>query len=262
MISIKNSFKKTIFATALILSAPAFAEKTLKIGFAGAYPPFSIVDKDGKPQGFDIDIANALCEAMKRKCKIIEIEWDGLIPALKGRKIDMIISSMSATEERRKSIDFSDRYYRAPVRMVRKKGSKIEFNKDGIKGKTIGVQVSTTFDKHLTDLYGDIATINRYNSNDEALLDLQAGRVDIVAAESLVLTDGFLNKDKGKEFELFGPDLVTLGEKYYGEGIAVGLRKNSDKLRKAVNQAIKTIRKNGTYKVINDSYFDFDIYGK
>lgn len=257
-----KTLKKTLFAAAIILTAPAFAERTLKIGFAGAYPPFSVVDKDGNPQGFDIDIAKALCEAMKRQCKISEIEWDGLIPALKGRKIDMIVSSMNATEERRKNIDFTDRYYRAAVRVARKKGSGIEFSKAGLKDKVLGVQVSTTSDKHLTDLFGDVMTINRYNSNDEAMLDLQAGRVDIVAAEALVLSDALLKKENGDDYEFFGPDLVAIGPEYYGAGVAVGLRKNSDKLREAINQAIKTIRKNGTYKTINDKYFDFDIYGE
>lgn len=252
---------KLMLVTALTATATfSMAEKVLKIGVEGAYPPFSEVNKAGEVVGFDIDIAKALCAEMKRECKMVQIDWDGLIPALKGRKIDAIIASMSATPERKKSIDFTERYYRIPVKTIRKKGSGITFDKDSMKGKIIGVQTSTTFDKHMTDLFGDVAEIKRYTSNDEALLDLQAGGVDVVAAESLVLQDGFLKKEAGKDFEFFGPDLVD--EKYYGEGIAIGLRQKQDALKAAFNAAIKGIRENGKYKEINDKYFDIDVYGK
>lgn len=256
-----NQLTKMLFASALTVAASfSFAEKALKIGVEGAYPPFSEVNKDGDVVGFDVDIAKALCAEMKRQCELVQIDWDGLIPALKGRKIDAIIASMSSTEERKKSIDFTDRYYRIPVKTIRKKNSGITFDKDSMKGKIIGVQTSTTFDKHMTDLFGDVAEIKRYTSNDEALLDLQAGGVDVVAAESLVLQDGFLKKEAGKDFEFFGPDLVD--EKYYGEGIAIGLRQKQDALKAAFNKAIKAIRENGKYKEINDKYFDIDVYGE
>ncbi len=253
--------KQLLLAAALMGTATfSMAEKTLKIGVEGAYPPFSEVNKEGKVVGFDIDIANALCAEMKRKCKMVQVDWDGMIPALKSRKIDAIIASMSATPARQKSIDFTERYYRIPVKTIRKKGSGIEFSKESLKGKIIGVQTSTTFDKHMTDLFGDVAKIKRYVGNDEALLDLQSGGVDVVAAESLVLQESFLKKEVGKNFEFFGPDLVD--EKYYGEGIAIGIRKKQDALKEAFNKAIKAIRANGKYKEINDKYFDIDVYGK
>lgn len=254
--------KKSLIAATLVATAgfSFAAEKTLKIGVEGAYPPFSEVNKDGQLIGFDVDIANALCAQMQRECKLVQIDWDGLIPALKGRKIDAIIASMSATPERKKSIDFTDRYYRIPVKLVRKIGADVDFSEASMKGKTIGVQTSTTFDKHMTDLFGKVADIKRYTSNDEALLDLIAGRVDAVAAESLVLQEGFLKKEKGAGFEFFGPDLVD--EAYYGKGIAVGIRQKQDKLKMAFNEAIKAIRANGKYKEINDNYFDIDVYGE
>ncbi len=140
-----KKIKYLLAATAISLSASAFAEKTIRIGVEGAYPPFSEVNKEGKVVGFDIDIANALCEQMKRKCELVQIDWDGLIPAVKSRKIDVIIASMSATDERKKSIDFTDRYYKIPAKVIRKKGSKIEFTKEGLKGKKIGLQRSTNF---------------------------------------------------------------------------------------------------------------------
>ena len=256
-----NKMIKLLLVSGFLTTATfSFADKVLKIGVEGAYPPFSEVSKEGEVIGFDIDIANALCKQIKRECKMVQIDWDGQIPALKSRKIDAIIASMSATPERAKSIDFTDRYYRIPAKLVRKKGVDLAFSKESMKGRVIGVQMSTTFDNHLTALFGDVATIKRYTSNDEALLDLQAGRVDTVAAESLVLQEGFLKKPAGKNFEFFGPDLVD--EKYYGKGIAVGIRQNQEELKQAFNTAIKAIRKNGEYKAINDKYFDIDVYGE
>lgn len=252
--------KAILLSASLFLTGFAFADKTLKIGVEGAYPPFSEVDKNGKLIGFDIDIAKALCQQMKRQCELVQIDWDGLIPALQGRKIDAIIASMSATEERKKNILFTDRYYRIPAKAVRKKGSNIAFDKDSLKGKTIGVQTSTTIDKHITDLFAKTSIIKRYNSNNDAYLDLIAGRLDIFVSDSLPLRYGFLEKDIGKNYEFFGPDLVD--KKYYGEGIAIGLRKTDKALQEAFNTAISAIRKNGVYQKINDSYFDFDVYGE
>lgn len=250
-----------IFLITLLALFTGFASagKTIKIGVEGAYPPFAEVNQKGEIIGFDIDISNALCKEIKRQCQFVLIDWDGLIPALQARKIDAIIASMSATEERKKAIDFTDRYYRIPAKAIRKKGSNIEFNKTSLTGKSIGVQISTTIDKHITDLFSDVAKINRYNSNNDGYLDLKTGRIDIFASDSLPLKY-FLDSKAGQDYEFFGPDLVD--KKYHGEGIAIGIRKNNPKLRDAFNHAIKAIRKNGVYKAINDKYFDFDVYGE
>jgi len=255
-----NKLNRLLLVPALVsMLGVAFAEKALKIGVEGAYPPFNEIDKDGHLIGFDVDIAKALCVQMQRHCQLVQVDWDGLIPALKARKIDAISASMSATAERQKIIDFTDRIYKIPVRLVRRKGSNIVYGEQGMKGKVIGVQVSTTFAKHMTAAFSSVATIKTYSTTQEALLDLQAGRVDTVAAESLVLSD-FLKKPQGQNFEFFGPKLID--EKYYGKGIAIGIRKNSAKLKTAFNKAIKAIRANGVYKTINDKYFSFDVYGE
>jgi len=259
MYQVSRLLSVSVLTAAMMLSSATFAQKALKIGVEGAYPPFSSMDKNGRIVGFDIDIAKALCDQMQRHCQLVKVDWDGMIPALKARKIDAIIASMLATGKRKKAIDFTAHYYNAPSRFIRKKGANVTYSKPGMQGKVIGVQVATAQEQNVRDVFAQVSDIKTYNTNNEALLDLQAGRVDAVIAGALVLEE-FLSKPQGQGFEFFGPKLSD--EKYYGKGVAIGIRKNSNKLKAAFNAAIKAIRSNGIYKTINDQYFSFDIYGE
>ncbi|MEE4380187.1 MAG: ABC transporter substrate-binding protein [Candidatus Competibacteraceae bacterium] len=232
----------------------------VRIGVEGAYPPFSFVDPEGNLGGFDIDIANALCAAMKVECELIKSDWDGIIPSLSARKFDAIIASMSITEERKKAVDFTNKYYQTPARFVRKKGADHEITTEGLKGKTVGVQRATIHDSYLTDNHGDVVEIKRYGSQDEAYLDMGSGRLDLMLADSIAVLDGFLKTDEGKDFEFVGPELRD--PQWFGEGAGIALRKGDDELREMFNKAIEAIRADGTYKTIQDKYFDFDVYGE
>lgn len=125
--------RKTLIAAATLatLASGAFAQDKLRIGVEGAYPPFSFKQADGSLAGFDIDIAMALCAEMKRDCELVEQDWDGMIPALKAKKFDAIVASMSITEERKRQIDFSAKYYKTPARVVAKKNSALKARRQG-----------------------------------------------------------------------------------------------------------------------------------
>ncbi|MBV7434819.1 transporter substrate-binding domain-containing protein [Cardiobacteriaceae bacterium TAE3-ERU3] len=253
---------KKILLTTTIAAISAFTianAETLRIATDGTYPPFSELGSNGEMSGFDIDIAMALCEQMEVECEIKQIDWDGLIPALKTNKIDAIIASMNATDERRKSVTFSAPYYTNPGVFVRPKGTDVEISEEGLKGKVLGVLRASVFDDYATKELGDWVDIQRYNSQDEANLDAQAGRLDLLFADKIVLQDGFLNRDTGEGFEQFGPELTD--EKYFGEGISIAVRKDEQELADKFSQAIQAIRENGAYKEVNDKYFDYDIYG-
>ena len=122
--------KKLILASAVLLATMGTAQakewKQVRIGVEGAYPPFSWTEPNGEVKGFDIDIANALCEQMQVKCKLVKQDWDGIIPALLARKYDAIIATMDITEERKKKVAFSDKYQHIPARFAAKKGTSIE----------------------------------------------------------------------------------------------------------------------------------------
>jgi arginine/ornithine transport system substrate-binding protein len=241
------------------IAAPANAQaKKVRLGVEGAYPPFSEIDKSGKLKGFDIDIANALCAQMKVECVMVQLSFDGMIPALNSRKIDAVIASMSITDERKKAVDFTDKYYKTPAQFVVKKGSTLEITPAGLKGKRVGVQRSTTHDRFVGDNFKS-ADIVRYTKQAEVFLDLASGRVDAAVLDMIAAQVGFLKTPQGKIFNFVGP--VYDDPKYFGVGAGIALRKGDNALREDFNKAIVAIRANGVYKKIQDVYFDFDVYG-
>ena len=258
-----KKFLIVIAVIALVLAAATVQAKDwkkIRVGVEGAYPPFSYVTPEGELAGFDIDIAKALVAAMGKEIELVPQDWDGIIPALLARKYDAIIASMSITEERKKKVAFSNKYYNTPAKFVCKKGAMDEFSRDKIKGKNIGVQRATIHDRYLTDNYGKDVTIKRYATQDEAYLDLVAGRVDMLLADSVAISDGFLKKPEGQDYQFIGPDLND--PKWFGEGTGIAIRKEDKDLVAMFNKAIEKIRADGTYKKIQDKYFDFNVYGE
>lgn len=254
--------KKALLAITLgALCVSSFAQgKDLKVAIDPTYEPFTFKTPDGKPTGFDVEIAQALCEQIKRKCVFVEQVWDSMIAGLMARKYDVIISSMSVTEERQKQIDFTDKYYNTPSRVVLRKAFKYD-GPASVKGKKIGVLKASTQEKYaLGELKPAGAEVVSYEAQDQVYLDIKAGRLDGTVADHVEVTGGFLSKPEGKDFELKGEELYI--PKYFGIGAGIGLRKGQDALKGELNAAIKAIRANGTYKKINDKYFKFDVYGK
>jgi len=258
---LKNSLLKVGLISLLAFGASVHAaQQTLRIGIEAAYPPFASKTPDNKIVGFDYDIGQALCAEMNVQCVWQEQEVDGLIPALKVKKVDAVISSLSITPERLKSVDFTDRYYRIPARLVFKKGSGIADIPAQLKGKRIGVQRATNFDRYVTEKFAPAgAEIVRYGSQNEVFLDLLGGRLDATMASSVVIDESRLKPPQGSDYEFVGPNFTE--EQFFGTGIGIAVRKG-DALRERFNHALATIRANGTYDKIRQKYFDFDIYGE
>src|SRR6266404_4575796 len=196
---------------------------------------------------------------MKAQCTIVAQDWDGIIPGLLAKKYDAIIASMSITDERKKKVDFTDKYYDVPVFFVGKKGAHIELTDAGLKGKRIGVQRATVNEDFVRAKFPD-AEVVVYDTADNANADLGAGRLDLRLDGGTVLELGFLKTDAGKDFEFVGPGFFE-PRSILGDGAGIAVRKEDTALRDAFNQALKSIRADGTYKKINDKYFSFDVYG-
>ena len=232
--------------------------KTIRIGTEGAYPPFNFFDSDKQLQGFDIDIAKALCAEMNADCEFVTQDWDGIIPALQAGKFDAIIASMSITDERKEKVDFTNKYYNTPPAIVAPKDTDIQgVTKEDLAGKVIGVQGSTTHSNYAEATYTD-SDVKLYPTADEYKLDLVNGRLDAVNDDIIVLKE-FLGTPEGDCCKVVGT--ITPDPAIHGEGAGIAIRKGETELAEKFNKAIDAIRANGKYKEINDKYFDFDAYG-
>lgn len=237
------------------LSTTAVAQSNVvRMGTEGYYPPFNFFDSSGKVKGFDIDIGNALCDKMKAKCEWVTTDWDGIIPALNSNKFDTIIASMAITAKRGEIVNFSSPYYFNTARFIALKSLNLKQAKPkDMKGLIIGTQ-SGTGEVKLLDKYFSGATAKRYPKLDDALLDLETGRIDAVLASQFVL-GSWLKKNEGSCCEFVGDSFVQDAN----EGTGIAVRKTDSKLLKNLNKAIEAIVNDGTYQSIRERYFAFDI---
>jgi len=272
----KNIFKfflSSIAAFAIFISS-AQAD-SIRIGTEGAYPPWNAKDESGNLIGFEVDLAKWLCIYMKADCTMVEQDWDGMIPGLLMRKYDAIMAGMSITDERMKTINFSQGYADEVASLAVMKGSPLEgmdtpkaINlsigggdvKKALKtltaalaGKTIGVQTATIHQNFLES--GDVGSVKvrTYKTQDEVNLDLAAGRIDAALAAAVAFTD--YAEKSGKPVVLVGP---TFSGGAFGNGVGVGIRKGDTDLLKRFNKAIKTARKNGKISELAIKWFGFD----
>ncbi|CAM2810345.1 ABC transporter substrate-binding protein [Vibrio diazotrophicus] len=244
---------------AALFGSAAFA-KEVRLASDFTYPPFNYKNADGTPVGFDIEIADALCAQAKLECTWVSQSWDALIPSLLARKSDVIMASMRITDDRKKKVLFTNKYYQTPARFVAAKNADFTIDQAGMKDKVIGVQQGTIHDRYVTDKFGAVAEIKRYTGQDEVYIDMQNGRLDATFGNADQLSLAFLDKAEGKSFEFKGQAVTD--KAYIGEGTALALRKQDQELAEKFNQAIVEIRQNGTYDKIAAKYFSFDIYGE
>ncbi|MTH34372.1 transporter substrate-binding domain-containing protein [Paracoccus limosus] len=240
--------------------AGAAQAETLKVGFSPeAYPPFWVSSPGGSWTGWEPDFITALCAEAKYDCELVPVAWEGIIPALLNGKIDVIMNSLRINDERRKVIDFSDKYYEVVTQVAAAKDVKMGIEPADMAGKIIGVQVSTGYQTYAQKHYAaEASEIRGYASQDEAYQDLAAGRIDAVL-DGAIAMDEFLKTPTGACCDVKGSlprDVETLGE-----GYGAGLRKDEPEVKERLNAAIAALRQNGTYAKITAKYFDHDIYG-
>lgn len=257
-----NRMKRLAFAALATVGLAAgasavSAQDVVRIGTEGAYPPFNFTDSNGQLQGFEIDLAAALCAEMNVTCELVAQDWDGIIPALLANRYDAIMASMSITAERMEIVDFSNKYYQTPARFAARDGSTVtDTSPEALAGMTIGAQGSTIHANYLEDVYGQ-SDIRLYPTQDEANLDLASGRIDLILADSIVLYE-WMQTDDGSCCTFVGD--AYSDPQYFGSGVGVAVRQGEDELREKFNAAIAAVLANGTYQEISDRYFPFSVY--
>ncbi len=255
MVSVKVLGAAALALGLSLTGAVAKDWKKVVIGMEGAYEPYNLTDPSGKIVGFEPDVAMDACGRMKVECTIIAQDWDGMIPGLNAGKFDVIMDGMSITDERKKQIDFSIPYAAVPAALatvqdgplakIAATGKVVNFDKDkaageaalkelrdALKGKTLGVQVSTTHATFAGNHLKDVAEIKEYKTTDDRDLDLKNGRIDAVLDDETAIAS-MLSKPDAKDFTLFGPEL-TGGD--FGVGVGMGIRKADADLTQAVRR--------------------------
>lgn len=230
-------------------------EKELRIATEGGYPPFNYM-QNGQPAGFDVDIALALCKAMDVECTIQVVEWERIIDGLVANDYDLIVASMAKTAERDAIIDFTSPYYRSRTNFIGDPTRLAGSGRDQMTGKTIAVQGKTVQSDYLDEHYGDVATITPFATLKEAFAALVAREADAVLTDSLVAYE-FLQSERGQQFDYIGDPLDTSDP---SSEACIAVRQGATELREALDEALRTIRLDGTYERINRSYFPFSIY--
>lgn len=230
----RNLFK---FILALTLAVASLNAKTIVVGSDAEYPPFDYIDENGKIAGFDIDLIDEISKIAGFEYKFTKIGFDALIPALKAGKIDAIAASMSATPERKKSVDFSDPYFFTKNLYLKLATNKNITSKDQLNKLKIGVMLGTVQEGVAHSIKG--AKVIPTEGIAGAIMNLKAGKVDVVIVDSSV-GFGYLKKNS---------DIVSFFEEADGsEGFAIAFEKGKDSQFLAkFNAALKEIQNNGTY---------------
>lgn len=235
--------KKLLLVSALALSAFSAQAKDLTFAMEPSYPPFELTNEKGEIIGFDVDIANAICKEIQANCSFKSQSFDGLIQAVKQKRIDGAISAIDITEARAKQVEFTDAYYDSSASFIAVKG-KADLNT----AKNVGVQNGTTFQQYVVAEAKQYAP-KSYASLQDAVLDLKNGRIDIIFGDTAVLADML-----SKEAELsFVGEKVT-NQKYFGNGLGIAVNKSNSELVAELNKGLAAIKANGEYQKIYDKW--------
>lgn len=221
--------------------------KVLRVGFEGTYPPFNFINDDNKYDGFDVDISNEIASRLGVKTKFIATKWEGLIGGLKADKFDIIIGQMSITDERKKSVDFTDPYVVTGSVLITRKDQNDISTLEQIKGKNVGVGGGTTFEKVARSVDG--ANVHLYKTVNEYIQDLINGRLDVIINDQLLMS---YNIQKENLPIKIASDIVNK------DSIGMAVKKGNGDFVKKLNQALADMKDDGTYNKIYKKWFGTD----
>lgn len=223
-------------------------EKTLIMGTSADYPPFEYIDtaKGEEIIGFDVDLANALAEKVGYEVEVKDMDFSGLIEAVKGGQVDLVLAGMTPTEERKKSVDFTDIYYVAKDMIVYKDGTPISSEED-LSGLTVGVQLGSIQEdsaKELAEQYG--FTVESRNRIPELVQEVVNGRFDAAIIENTV-AKGFMENNKDLKGYTMEVDEAEAGS-------AIAFPKDSE-LTAKFNEALQEMKDNGELDELVNKWF-------
>lgn len=220
------------------------AADTLVVGTNAEFPPFEYIEQ-GNIVGFDVELMNEISKITGKKVEFKNMAFDSLLIAMQTGKINCIISGMTATDERRQHVNFSEPYFVSKQAVIVPENSDIQKFED-LKGKKIGVVIGYTGDMVVTDMYKDTSAITRYEATGQAIMALTAGKVDATV----------LDMEPAKEYVANNEGIKVLDTALAEEEYSIALPKDNSALLEEINNALKILKENGTYDKIYAKYFN------
>jgi len=223
----------------------------LKIGLEGTYPPFDSRNAQGELVGFDVDVAKAVAARLGVKPEFIPTEWSGIIAALQAGKFDVIVNQVTITPQRQQALDFSQPYTYSAAQLIQRADDKREFKSlDEFKGdKKLGVTLGTNYDQMARAVPG--INVQTYPGAPEKLRDLAAKRIDATIDDRLMLP--YIIKTSQLPLR---PGAVLKGA---NQDMGIAFRKGNPKFEKAINDALTSLKQDGTLKKISEHWFGTDV---
>ncbi|WP_269508819.1 ABC transporter substrate-binding protein [Burkholderia sp. IMCC1007] len=250
--------KKAIAGLVILMtaaSAHAGDATRLRFGVDPSYAPFESKASSGQLVGFDIDVGNEICRRVNARCVWVETAFDGIIPALKGRKFDAILSALSVTPQRETQLAFSTSLFNTPSRLIGLRGRDITPTVASLRGKRVGVAQGSTQETYARTYWAPAGIeVVSYANQELVNNDLRAGRLDATLTDMVAASQGFLKTPQGAGYAFLGEPVVD--EKTLGKGVAIGLRKEDGALREKIDGAIAAMKQDGTIRRLEQRYFD------
>lgn len=237
-------------------SQDAMDKETLIIGFDDTFVPMGFKDNNGEIVGFDIDLAKEVSKRIGKQVTFQPIDWSMKESELNSGKIDLIWNGYSITKERQERINFTKPYLENRQVIITLVDSEINSKAD-LKGMNVGAQNQSSAvdainkEEDLLKTFKD-GKIYTFETNNEALMDLEAKRIDAVVADE-ILARYYINQKGEEKYKILKDDF---GNEAYG----VGIRKGDEELLEKINQAFEDIKKDGTTKKISEKWFGQDLF--
>ena len=240
----KKLLKKALIGIMVLsLSATALAKEKIYVGTNAEFPPFEYLE-NGKITGFDIELMNEIGKVLNADIKIQDMTFDGLLPALQLKKVDVVIAGMTATEERMKTVAFTQPYYTASQVIIVKEGDNSIKSFEDLKGKRVGVMLGFTGDTVVSEIEG--VKIERFNAAYAGIMALKADKADAVVLDS----------EPAKNYVKQNPGLKLAEADAAKEEYAIAIRKNDKALLEKIEKALTEIKANGTYDKLIEKNFN------
>ncbi|WP_297286206.1 basic amino acid ABC transporter substrate-binding protein [uncultured Brachyspira sp.] len=234
-----------LLASIMILSCAKEESDVLYVGTNAEYPPFEYLDENGNVVGFDIDLMNEISRVIGKKIEIKDMTFDGLIPALESKTIDILIAGITATESRKKVINFSKPYFESQQAIIVKEDNNSITNFDSLNNSyTVGVVLGYVGDVALTESK-KVEKIERFNRTADTVVALQSGKID-AAIMDYPIAVGYVKNNEG--LKAIKTDLSI-------QELCIGFRKEDTKLLEEINKALDTLKENGKYDELVKKYF-------